>query len=238
MTRKTSPKPPTSHLGLAAEVVATCRRMNALGLNQGTSGNISVRLDDGHFLITPSGMAYDAMQPEDVPVMDFSGRWHGAHRPSVEWRFHRDILKARGEINVVLHTHSLFSTVLACLRTPIPAFHYMVAVAGGDDIRCAGYATFGTNELSVNALAALEERKACLLANHGLICLGANLDKALGLAIEVETLAAMYTRVRQAGAPHILDKAEMARVLALMPSYGTSKFPDAELKQASESWSG
>lgn len=225
-------------LELAAEVIGACQRMNALGLNQGTSGNISLRLDEGHFLITPSGKPYEAMRPEDVPVMDYSGHWFGPYRPSVEWRFHRDILKARGEINVVLHTHSLFSTVLACLRERIPAFHYMVGVAGGDDIRCAEYATFGTQKLSANALKALEERNACLLANHGLICLGAGLDKALGLAVEVETLAAMYTRVRQAGTPHILDKTEMARVLKLMPSYGTPQFPDAELKQAGESWGG
>jgi len=227
-----------SHLDLAAEIIDTCRRMNALGLNQGTSGNISARLDDGSFLVTPSGVPYNLMRPQDVPVMDYSGQWYGPRRPSVEWRFHRDILKARPDVSVVLHTHSLFTTVLACLRKPIPAFHYMVAVAGGDSIRCASYATFGTQALSDNALKALAGRRACLLANHGLICLGTNLDKALGLAVEVETLAAMYSRVCQAGTPRLLDKAEMGRVLELFRTYGTPEFPDSELKQAAEEFAG
>ena len=225
-----------SRLDLAAEIIETCKRMNALGLNQGTAGNISARLDDGHFLVTPSGVPYDDMRPEDVPVMDLAGHWYGKRRPSVEWRFHRDILKARSDATIVLHTHSMFSTVLACLRLTIPAFHYMVAIAGGDTIRCASYATFGTQELSDNALKALEGRRACLLANHGLICLGTSLDKALGLATEVETLAAMYIRVRQAGTPRLLDKAEMARVLELFRTYGTPQFPDTDLRQIGESW--
>jgi L-fuculose-phosphate aldolase len=230
------PASPRPRLELAADIIATCRRMNALGINQGTSGNISLRLDAGHFLVTPSGVPYDTMAPEDLPVMDYAGRWFGPHRPSTEWRFHRDILTARPESNVVLHTHSVFSTALACLHLGIPAFHYMVAVAGGDTIRCAPYATFGTQALSDNALAALTGRRACLLANHGLICLGATLDKALGLAVEVETLAAMYVRVRQLGEPTLLDTAEMARVLKVFPSYGTPEFPDADLVQAGKAW--
>ena len=226
----------SSHLGLAAEIIETCRRMNALGINQGTSGNVSARLDGGHFLLTPSGVPYDVMQPADVPVMDFEGRWWGKRRPSTEWRFHRDILAARPEAAVVLHVHSVFATAIACHRLEIPPFHYMVAVAGGDTIRCADYATFGTQDLSDHVLKALEGRRACLLANHGLICLGATLEKALGLAVEVELLAAMYIRTRELGDPVILDKAEMSRVLKLFPSYGTNAFPDEELKQAVEAW--
>ena len=231
--------PPYAHrsrLDLAAEVVDTCRRMNAMGLNQGPSGNVSLRLDAGHFLITPSGIPYDVMRPDDVPVMDMTGRWYGRRRPSTEWRFHRDILKSRPEANVVLHTHSMFSTTLACLRRGIPPFHYMVAVAGGDSIRCASYATFGTQALSDNVLKALEGRRACLLANHGLICLGAGLDKTLGLAVEVETLAGMYCRARQLGMPRLLDKREMSRVLELFRTSGTPEFPDAELVNAGEEW--
>ena len=238
VSKKPHAKPNRTRLDIAVEVIETCKRMNSLGLNQGTAGNISVRLDEGHFLVTPSGMPYDSIRPEDVPVMDWSGQWFGKRRPSVEWRFHRDILMARGDIDVVLHTHSMFSTALACLRKDMPAFHYMVGVGGGDTIRCADYATFGTQELSDNALSALEDRKACLLANHGLICLGVTLDKTLKLAIEVETLAAMYTRVQQVGTPKVLGKAEMARVLELFRTYGTPEFPDTELRQAGESWGG
>ncbi len=226
----------SSRLDLAAEVVETCRRMNAMGLNQGPSGNVSLRLDATHFLITPSGIPYDIMRPEDVPVMDMSGHWFGKRRPSTEWRFHRDILKSRPEANIVLHTHSMFSTTLACLRRGIPPFHYMIAVAGGDTIRCASYATFGTQALSDNVIKALEGRRACLLANHGLICLGANLEKTLGLAVEVETLAGMYCRARQHGIPRLLDKREMSRILELFRTYGTAEFPDAELVQAGEDW--
>ena len=226
----------SSRLDLAAEEVETCRRMNAMGLNQGPSGNVSLRLDATHFLITPSGIPYDIMRPEDVPVMDMSGHWFGKRRPSTEWRFHRDILKSRPEANIVLHTHSMFSTTLACLRRGIPPFHYMIAVAGGDTIRCASYATFGTQALSDNVIKALEGRRACLLANHGLICLGANLEKTLGLAVEVETLAGMYCRARQHGIPRLLDKREMSRILELFRTYGTAEFPDAELVQAGEDW--
>lgn len=227
-----------SRLDLAAEIVDTCRKMNALGLNQGPSGNVSARLDAEHFLITPSGLPYDVMRPEDVCVMAMDGRWWGTRRPSTEWRFHRDILKSRLDTHAVLHAHSMFSTTLACLRRGIPPFHYMIAVAGGDTIRCANYATFGTQQLSDNVLKALEGRRACLLANHGLICVGRNLEKTLGLAVEVETLAGMYCRARQHGIPRLLDKREMARVLELFRTYGTPDFPDAELKQAGESFSG
>ncbi len=229
-----TPTVASSRLALAADVIDTCRRMNALGINQGTSGNISVRLDATRFLMTPSGMPYDVMRPEDIPMMDMDGRWWGKRRPSVEWRFHRDILQARPEAAVVLHTHSVFSTAMACLRLDIPAFHYMVAVAGGDSIRCADYATFGTQELSDNALKALKGRRACLLANHGVIALGLTLDKTLALTVEVETLAAMYCHARQLGEPIILDKKEMARVLERFPSYGKQDYQDDDLVHANE----
>jgi L-fuculose-phosphate aldolase len=225
-------------LKLADEIVETCRRMNALGLNQGSAGNISHRLDDEHFFVTPSGIPYDRMRQEDVPVMDMRARWYGGKRPSVEWRFHRDILANRPETTVVLHTHSMFSTILACMRRDIPAFHYMVGVGGGDTIRCASYATFGTQKLSDNALAALEGRRACLLANHGLIVLATSLEKALSLAVEVETLSAMYCRVLQVGEPHILGKAEMKRILELFNTYGTPAFPDADLAHGGDQWPG
>ncbi|HUK11384.1 MAG TPA: class II aldolase/adducin family protein [Stellaceae bacterium] len=208
-----------AHRALRADVIATARRMNALGINQGKSGNLSQRIPGG-FLVTPTGMDYDTLKPADIVPMDFAGRHQGARLPSSEWRFHRDILRARPEAEAVIHTHAMFATTLACLGRGIPSFHYMVAVAGGDDIRCAPYATFGTEELSRCALAALEGRKACLLANHGMIAVGPSLKAALALAVEVETLAAMYWRALQVGEPRLLDRAEMARVLEKFKAYG------------------
>ena len=208
-----------SHLWEREAIISAGRRMNTSGLNQGTSGNLSHRVENG-FLITPTGMEYDVLRPEDLVLMRFDGSYEGERLPSSEWRFHRDILAARPEVNAVLHTHSMSSTAVSCLRRSIPPFHYMVAVAGGTDIRCAPYATFGTDELSRNAVVALEGRKACLLANHGLITVGADLPSAFKLAIEVETLAAMYLRALQVGEPMLLDADEMAVVLEKFRTYG------------------
>ncbi|WP_317987869.1 class II aldolase/adducin family protein [Hyalangium gracile] len=213
---------PLPHLWQREAIIATARRLNPSGLNQGTSGNLGHRVEDG-FLVTPTGMDYDSLRPEDIVFMRFDGSSEGPRLPSSEWRFHRDILVARPEVQAVLHTHSLHSTALACLRRGIPPFHYMVAVAGGTDIRCAPYATFGTEELSRHAVAALEGRKACLLANHGLITVGADLAGAFKLAVEVETLAAMYLRALQVGEPVLLDDAEMAVVLEKFRTYGQQK---------------
>jgi len=212
------------HLALREAMMATARRMNASGLNQGTSGNLSQRVEDG-FLITPTGMDYEAMVPEDLVLMRFDGGHEGRRKPSSEWRFHRDILAARPEVGAVLHAHSMFCTTLACLRRGIPSFHYMVAMAGGVDIRCAPYATFGTEELSRHAVAALEGRKACLLANHGMLALGRDLAGAFKLAVEVETLAAMYWRALQVGEPVLLDPEEMAVVLEKFKTYGQQPEP-------------
>lgn len=207
------------HAELRRAMIETARRMNASGLNQGTSGNLGHRVEGG-FLVTPSGMAYDALEPEDIVFMRFDGTPEGRRLPSSEWRFHRDILVARPDIDVVLHAHSMFCTTLACLGRGIPPFHYMVAVSGASSILCAPYATFGTEELSRHAVAALQDRDACLLANHGMIALGSSLPKALKLAIEVETLAAMYWRSLQIGEPVLLDEAEMRRVLEKFKTYG------------------
>jgi L-fuculose-phosphate aldolase len=212
------------HLALREAMIATARRMNASGLNQGTSGNLSQRVEDG-FLVTPTGMDYEAMVPEDLVLMRFDGSHEGRRKPSSEWRFHRDILAARPEVGAVLHAHSMFCTTLACLRRGIPSFHYMVAMAGGVDVRCAPYATFGTEELSRHAVAALEGRKACLLANHGMLAVGRDLAGAFKLAVEVETLAAMYWRALQVGEPVLLDAAEMAVVLEKFKTYGQQPEP-------------
>lgn len=193
--------------------------MNRLGINQGTAGNASARIPDG-LLVTPSGVPYDNMKPGDIVVLDRKGRPKGRGVPSSEWRFHFDILRDRDDAGAVLHAHPPFCTALACHATEIPAFHYMVAVAGGDSIRCAPYATFGTQALSDNALSALEGRNACLLANHGMICIAVDLKAALALAVEVETLAQQYWRALQVGTPRILPPAEMQIVLEKFRSYG------------------
>ncbi len=201
-------------------IVDACRRMNALGINQGRSGNISCRAAGG-LLVTPSGVDYDVLRPEDIVSMDAEGAVvTGQMRPSSEWRFHCDILRARPEIGAVVHTHAMFATVLSCHRRDIPAFHYMVAVAGGDSIRCAPYATFGTQELSAHAVTALDGRRACLLANHGMIALGETLEGALALAVEVETLAAQYCRALALGEPVLLPPREMETVLEKFKTYG------------------
>ena len=204
---------------LRQALIAHARKLTSSGLTRNTSGNLSHRVAGG-FLVTPSGMDYDRLEPDDIVFVDFQGQAKGRRLPSSEWHFHREILARRDEVSVVLHAHSPFATSIACLREGIPAFHYMVAVAGGADIRCAPYATFGTEELSHHAVAALDGRKACLLANHGQIALGSDFAAAHKLAVEVETLAEMYWRTRQIGTPIILDAAEMAIVLEKFRSYG------------------
>jgi L-fuculose-phosphate aldolase len=214
---------------LREAVVATALAMNARGINRGKSGNVSARLQaDGFdgFLITPTGLPYAETTPDDIVAMTLAGDVRGKRLPSSEWRFHRDIYRARPDANAVVHTHAPFATTLACLHRGIPAFHYMVAVAGGRDIRCAPYATFGTQELSDHALAALVDRKACLLANHGMIALGPTLDAALALAVEVETLAEMYWRALQIGDPQPLPEAEMDVVLEKFRTYGQPRRAD------------
>ncbi|MDH3388637.1 MAG: class II aldolase/adducin family protein, partial [Gammaproteobacteria bacterium] len=171
---------------LAQQVIDTCLAMNTHGINQGSAGNVSLRCRDG-FLITPSGMPYDRLTPDDIVFVDLDGKPSGALRPSSEWRMHRDIYAQRPEAGAVLHAHSTFATALSCLRIDIPAFHYMIAVAGGADIRCADYALFGTQQLSDNMLVALEGRRACLLGTHGMICFHDDIERALWLGIEVET---------------------------------------------------
>ena len=212
-----------SESALREAVVATARAMNGLGINRGKSGNVSARLSSDEFdgfLVTPTGLPYDETGRDDIVPMTLDGNARGSRLPSSEWRFHRDIYRARPEVNAIVHTHAPFATSLACLHRGIPAFHYMVAVAGGNDIRCAPYATFGTQALSDHAVTALEGRRACLLANHGMIAIGATLAAALALAAEVETLAEMYWRALQIGQPEVLPDAEMDIVVEKFTTYG------------------
>jgi L-fuculose-phosphate aldolase len=197
--------------------------MNAAGINVNKSGNVSVRSARGTrpgYLLTPSGIPYERLTTDDLVFVDPSGVVTGTRTPSSEWRFHSAIYAARDDIGAIVHTHSPHATALACQGLGIPAFHYMVAAAGGVDIRCAAYATYGTQELADRALAALEARRACLLAHHGVIACGAGLDEALALAIEVENLARTYVVVRSLGEPQLLGQEEMARVLARFEDYG------------------
>ena len=210
---------------LRVHMVDICRRMNSSGINQGTAGNLSARTERG-FLITPTSLPYERMQPDDLVEMDFDGTYAGRHRPSSEWRFHRDILRARTDINVVLHCHSVYATTLAIHHKTIPSFHYMTGVAGGTTIRCAKYATYGTQALSDHALEALQDRLACLLGQHGQISLGKDLEKALWLAIEVETISRLYVQALTIGDPPILPDDEMARVIQQMRQMSYGQAPD------------
>jgi len=214
---------------LRAMVVSACRELTRRGLTHGTSGNVSVRYDVRRFFVSPSGMDYEVLQADDVPLMHLDGRWFGRCRPSSEWRFHRDILESRPDVGAIVHTHSPRATALACTGRGIPAFHYMVAVAGGRDIRCAPYCTFGTQELSAAALTALKDRKACLLANHGVIATGADLASAVALAGEIENLALQYSAALTLGEVRILDDAEMCRVIEKFRTYGQQHALDPDL---------
>ena len=208
---------------LRQQLIAAARGMEPARLNRGTSGNLSVRtVENGAagFLITPSGMPYATLNPEDIVFMHHDGRPAGLREPSSEWRIHRDIYAARPEAQAILHAHSPFATSLACLRRAIPPFHYMIARFGGDTVRCADYALFGSQALSDAALLAMRERKACLLANHGLLVAGRDLDEALALAIELEELCEQYWRACQLGAPVLLSDDEMTEVIAKFAGYG------------------
>ena len=208
-----------SELTLRKAIIAIALAINALGINRGKSGNVSARWKDG-FLITPSGLPYEESRPADIVFVGKNGNATGKRPPSSEWRFHYDIYRTRKDAQAVVHTHSSFATALACLGMDVPAFHYMIAVAGGNSIRCAPYATFGTQELSDQALQAMSNRKACLLANHGMIAAGDSLKHALALAVEVEALCEQYWRALQVGKPAILSDSEMEVVLEKFKTYG------------------
>lgn len=213
-------EPAVDEARLRQELLQTAQRLHSIGLSAAATGNVSVRCGNG-LLITPSGVDYDAMQAEDSVLLDLEGRVLGGNRrPSSEWRIHCDIYRQRPDFGAIVHSHSAHATAIACQRRTIPPFHYMVTRAGGEDIRCADYATFGTQALSDNVMVALRDRRACLLANHGQIAAGADLAGALRLAWEVEELARQYCLTRQIGEPVLLDSAELARVMAQFEDYG------------------
>ncbi len=204
---------------LRTELVRITKKLDELGLSHGTSGNLSVRCDGG-FLITPSGFGADGLTEDDIVFVHLSGVSMGRWQPSSEWLFHRDIYVERPELNAIVHTHSNAATTLACLRRDIPPFHYMLALLGGDSLRCATYATFGTQELSDHALIAMKDRKACLLANHGMIAAGKNLSDAYKNTVEVENLSELYLRALAVGEPVLLTEAEFADAIRQFAGYG------------------
>lgn len=205
------------------EIIDNCRKMNSLGINQGTSGNISVRQGD-HMLITPSSIPYDQMVPEmicRVALDDPEGKWEGPKKPSTEWRFHQRILRDRPDCHAVVHAHPNFATSLAIINRGIPAVHYMIAVFGGSTVRCCDFARFGTDALSELVMGALEDRTACLMANHGMIAIGDTVEKAMWRAVELETLAKQYVTILQTGIdPVILTDEQIDETLAAFGGYG------------------
>lgn len=212
---------------LRSAIIIKARLMNSSGLNQGTSGNISARRKDV-MLITPSATPYDAMKPEMIAAMPLEGdygAWTGPLAPSTEWRFHLDIMRSRPDVGAIVHTHSTYATVLSIARKDIPACHYMIAAFGGSTIRCAGYARYGTKELSQHALKALDGRNGCILANHGMIALGPNLDKAMWLAVELETIARQYYLSLVLGNPVILSDEEIEETARGFATYGLQDSP-------------
>lgn len=211
-----------AELKLRQSIIDACRSMNGLGINQGTSGNISARYGK-LMLITPSGVPYNDLKPKDIvttPIARNGEKWNGALAPSSEWRFHLRILQERPEVGSVVHTHSTYATTLAICNKPIPAIHYMVAAAGGPDIRVAPYATYGTEELSDLALKAMAGRTCCLLRNHGVIATGSDVRRALWLAVEIETLARQYYLSLALDDVQILPDVEISHVIEKFKNYG------------------
>lgn len=207
---------------LRQQIIDHCLAMNASGLNQGTSGNISVRLGDD-MLVSPSGIAYHTLKPEMIATMaigDDSGSWTGPLKPSTEWHFHQALLRDRPDANAVVHAHPTYCTTLAILRKDIPACHYMIAAFGGNNVRCSGYATYGTKSLSDLAVEAMQDRTACLLGNHGMIAIGDTLPKAMWRAVELETIARQYYLSLQIGEPVILSDANVEETLSKFSTYG------------------
>ena len=219
MSDKAAPAPSADEARLRQAVVAAVQRMDTLGMNRGSTGNASARLGAG-MLITPTGMGANGLQPEDLVWVGWDGTVQGDWKPSSEWHFHQAAYQARPDLHAVVHTHSTHAAALACLRRPLPAFHYMVAVAGGNDVPLVPYFTFGTPELSEGVAHALQQRNACLLANHGLVAAGTDMAHAMKVVQEIESLCEVYLKALAVAEPALLSKASMAEVIERFRSYG------------------
>jgi L-fuculose-phosphate aldolase len=205
--------------GLREQAVAALRRLDTLGMNRGSTGNLSLRSGDG-MLITPTGMGADALRPQDLVWLGHDGTLRGDWQPSSEWHFHRAVYAARPDLQAIVHAHPVHATALACLRRDLPAFHYMVAVAGGDSVPCVPYHLFGTEALSAAVAQAMQSRDACLLANHGLVAAGPTLARAMKVAQEIESLCETYLKALAVGEPVLLSAEQMAEVIERFRSYG------------------
>lgn len=208
-----------------SDLVAAVRRLDALGLNRGSTGNVSLRSGAG-MLITPTGASAETLAAEDIVHVAADGGIEGRWQPSSEWPFHRAIYALRNDVMAVVHTHSTYATALACLGRHLPAFHYMVAVAGGDSVRCVPYHTYGSQALSDAVANGLHDRNACLLAHHGLVSCGESLGRAMQIAIEIEALCQTYLAALAVGEPAQLSRAEMALVIEKFKRYGRTARPD------------
>jgi len=206
---------------LRDDAVAAVRRLDALGMNRGSTGNVSQRQDDG-MLITPTGMGADDLRPQDMVWVGWDGTRRGNWQPSSEWHFHQAVYLARPDLRAVVHTHSVHAAALACLRKPLPAFHYMVAVAGGNHVPCIPYHLFGTEALSTAVANAMADRDACLMANHGLVAAGASMARAMKVVQEIESLCEVYLKALAVGEPAVLSDDDMAAVIEKFRSYGRS----------------
>ena len=212
-----------TELDIRRDIIAACLEMNALGLNQGTSGNISAQYED-RMLISPSATPYKQMQPDMVAALDLSGAmptsWDGPLKPSTEWRFHWLAMKNRADVTAVVHAHPPYATALSILHKPIPACHYMIAAFGGMDVRVADYSTFGSPELAQHVMVALEQRYACLMANHGIVATGIGLEQAMWRAGELEAIARQYHLALQIGQPQLLSEADIDATKLMFKGYG------------------
>lgn len=204
---------------VAAEIIHTCLSMNASGLNQGTSGNISARYLDG-MLITPSGIPYEKLNEDSIVYVDAKGQAEAGKKPSSEWRFHLDVLKTRPECHAVVHNHAINATAVSILNKAIPPLHYMVVASGHHEIPCVPYATYGSEELSKHVIKGIRTSKAILIQHHGMIATEVNLEKALWLAHEVEVLAELYIKLLPLGEVPTLDRDEIEKVMAKFANYG------------------
>jgi L-fuculose-phosphate aldolase len=224
--------------GARRALLEAAQRLDALQLNRGSTGNASLRIEGG-MLITPTGADPSRLKPQDLAIVDDGGGFHGPWQPSSEWHFHHALYASRPDVGAVVHAHSTHATALACHRRPLPAFHYMVAVAGADEVPCVAYHTFGTTELSDAVCRALQDRNACLLANHGLVTCAATMARAITIAVEVESLCESYLAALVLGEPARLSKEEMARVIGKFKTYGqTARSTPPEVPAANDSTSG
>ena len=200
------------------KIVNSLKYLKKKNLNIGSEGNISIRYKDG-FLISPSAIDPEKLKVNDIPFVDLNGNHFGSRAPSSEWRMHMLLYLKKSDVKAISHSHSFWSSSLSCLRKKIPSFHYMIAEFGGDDIKCAKYATFGTSSLAKNVLKALENRKGCLMENHGQLTIGETIEEAISLTESLEKLSKQFFMCNLSKSVKLISKNEMSKVLSLFSEY-------------------